>query len=69
MRGVSLNTSSVKEHKQMDKGPRSKAEGLPGDGTVLPQKSIFYSMPIRGAKKPVCGNYCKLSFKVTSKEF
>lgn len=38
MRGVSLNTSSVKEHKQMDKGPRSKAEGLPGDGTVLPQK-------------------------------
>jgi len=53
-------------------GPRSKAQGPPGGGNgVLAQKSLFYNMPTIAVTKPefVVTNYCKLSFKVTSKEF
>lgn len=51
-----------------EEGPRSKAQGWPGDGNgVLAQKSVFYNMPTTAATKPesVVTNYCELSFKVT----
>lgn len=55
-----------------EEGPRSKAQGWPGDGNgVLVQKSLFYNMPTTAATKPesVVTYYCELSCKVASKEF
>lgn len=49
-----------------EEGPRSKAQGWPGDGNgVLAEKSLFYNMPTTAATKPesVVTNYCELSFK------
>lgn len=54
-----------------EEGPRSKAQGLPGVGNgVLARKSLIYNMSTTAATKPefVVTNYCKLPFKVTSKE-